>query len=65
MSTARAQRLLTAAGGMALFFGDVMYGGVDNRGENTLRRVSVCRCLRDITVKKLWGRYTCPVRKIA
>lgn len=56
MSTARAQHLLTAAGGMALFFGDVIHGGVANRGEKTLRRVYVCRYLRDITVKEMWGR---------
>ena len=65
VSTARAQRLHIAAGGMALFRGDVIHRGVENRGKRYLRRVHVFLYLRDVTVKKKWGRYTCPVREIA
>jgi len=62
VSTARAQRLHIAAGGVALFRGDVIHRGVENRDKRYLRRVHVYLYPCDVTVKKKWGRYTCPVR---
>jgi len=65
VSTARAQRLHFAAGGMALFRGDVVHRGVENRGKSYLRRVHVYLYLCDVTVKKMWGRYTCLAPEIS